>query len=370
MSGGFSSKQVERSIDEVWRLLAAKSSLNLGIRSRIKAQTSCNQGVETWCLNNLGPEVDPWNSSAPKTLIVNDQRDPELHPEQSVLSVLTRSTGSAVSWFSSSPQSHKEDDLAVIAHLGLMNSKTESHGIHSAIDGNCLSRWRVRKESTIHSLQNHVIGKSTIEKDDNALPSLLIDTIDKIESRCRGSFDSFVFAPNMAELDNALSSASYAAVSSAQVDASSFFGRSDKSYLWDYELPDYGKRSIDNAGYFLLARENEGMRKAVRVAIEMLGSTDSVSEEHVSSLLDEISRRGIPTLKHLTAGGTSTLGEVGMLCALKLLQPEFQRENRQLGLIPVWDDKTLTLNLVVPVDPFQNHFENLRHAIEKKRGET
>ena len=35
------------------------------------------------------------------------------------------------------------------------------------------------------------------------------------------------------------------------------------------------------------------MRKAVRVAIEMLGSTDSV--EHVSSLLDEISRRGIPT---------------------------------------------------------------------------
>ena len=178
------------------------------------------------------------------------------------------------------------------------------------------------------------VGKSTIEKDDNALPSLLIDTIDKIESRCRGSFDSFVFAPNMAELDNALSSASYAAVSSAQVDASSFFGRSDKSYLWDYELPDYGKRSIDNAGYFLLARENEGMRKAVRVAIEMLGSTDSVSEEHVSSLLDEISRRGIPTLKHLTAGGTSTLGEVGMLCALKLLQPEFQKENKQLGLIP------------------------------------
>ena len=102
----------------------------------------------------------------------------------------------------------------------------------------------------------------------------------------------------------------------------------------------------------------------------MLGSTDSVSEEHVSSLLDEISRRGIPTLKHLTAGGTSTLGEVGMLCALKLLQPEFQKENRQLGLIPVWDVETLTLNLIVPVDPFQNHFENLRHAIEKKGGET
>ena len=150
-----------------------------------------------------------------------------------------------------------------------MNSKTESHGIHSAIDGNCLSRWRVRKGIDNSFIAESRIGKSTIEKDDNALPSLLIDTIDKIESRCRGSFDSFVFAPNMAELDNALSSASYAAVSSAQVDASSF-GRSDKSYLWDYELPDYGKRSIDNAGYFLLARENEGMRKAVRVAIKCL----------------------------------------------------------------------------------------------------
>ena len=96
----------------------------------------------------------------------------------------------------------------------------------------------------------------------------------------------------MTELDSALKSASYAAYlmeSMHQV----FFGRNDKSYLWDYELPD-GKRSIDNAGYFLLARENEGMRKAVRVAVEMLGSSDSISDEEVSSLLDEISRRGIP----------------------------------------------------------------------------
>ena len=369
LSGGFSSKQVERSIDEVWRLLSAKSSLNLGIRSKIKAQTSCNQGVETWCLNNLGSEADPWNLSAPKKLIINDQRDPELHPEQSVLSILTRSTGSAVSWFSSSSQSTKQDDLAVIAHLGLMNSKTERHGIHSAVDGNCLSRWRVRKGIDPTFIAESRIGKSTIEKNDNLLHSLLIDTVDKIESRSRETFDSFVFAPNMTELDSALKSASYAAVSSAQVDSSSFFGRNDKSYLWDYELPDYGKRSIDNAGYFLLARENEGMRKAVRVAVEMLGSSDSISDEKVSSLLDEISRRGIPTLKHLTAGGTSTLGEVGMLCALKLLQPEFQQGNRQPGLIPAWDPLTRTLNLIVPVDPFQNHFEILRNAIERKRGE-
>ena len=68
------------------------------------------------------------------------------------------------------------------------------------------------------------------------------------------------------------------------------------------------------------------MRKAVRVAIEMLGSTDSVSEEHVSSLLDEISRRGIPTLKHLTAGGTSTLGKLECFVHLNYYNPSFKKK--------------------------------------------
>ena len=369
LSGGFSSKQVERSIDEVWRLLSAKSSLRLGIRSRIRAQTSCNQGIEDWCLNNLGAESDPWNISAPRSLIVNDQREPELHPEQSALSILTRSTGSAVSWFHSSDTNCKMDDLAVIAHLGLMNSRTEKHGINSAIDGSCLSRWRVRKGIDQAFIAESRIGKSIVAQDGETLGSLIIETIDKIESRCSESFDSFVFAPNMAELDIALTNSSYAAVSSAQVDASSFFGRNDKSYLWDYELPNYGKRAIDNAGYFLLAKENDGMRKAVRVAIEMLGEDLSIEDDNISSLLDEISRRGIPTLKHLTAGGTSSLGEVGMLCALKLFQPEFQKEYDHPGIIPVWTGEKKVLNLIIPIDPFQNHFENLRFSMEKKRGE-
>ena len=53
----------------------------------------------------------------------------------------------------------------------------------------------------------------------------------------------------------------------------------------------------------------------------------------------------------------------------ELLQPEFPKVNRQPGLIPAWDPLTRILNLIL-IDLFQNHFENLRNAIERKREKT
>ena len=40
-------------------------------------------------------------------------------------------------------------------------------------------------------------------------------------------------------------------------------------------------------------------------------------------LLYEISKRGMPTLKRLTGGGTLSMGELGMLIALRMLQYGF-----------------------------------------------
>jgi hypothetical protein len=107
---------------------------------------------------------------------------------------------------------------------------------------------------------------------------------------------------------------------------------------------------------------------AVRSAFEMLSGTSAVSDDAVSKLLREISLRGMPTLKKLTAGGTMSLGELGMLLAMRVLQSEFEPETERRSLIPVVESGQY-LNLIVPVDPFKNQFEDLRIALESKRGE-
>jgi hypothetical protein len=57
-----------------------------------------------------------------------------------------------------------------------------------------------------------------------------------------------------------------------------------------------------------------------------------------------------------------------MLVALRLLQSEFEEHPVGPGIAPVQAGER-NLNLVIPVDPFQNHFENLRSALHKKGGE-
>lgn len=94
----------------------------------------------------------------------------------------------------------------------------------------------------------------------------------------------------------------------------------------------------------------------------------SLSDEGISLILTEISRRGMPTLKRLTTGGSMSFGEIGMLIALRTLQSEFEEKSSISGLIPVKGDDS-TLNLIVSADPFQKHFDDLRTAIDFKQGE-
>ena len=153
----------------------------------------------------------------------------------------------------------------------------------------------------------------------------------------------------MALLKSAIESAAFCAVSSSGIDAACFFGNGQNSYLWDYELPSYARRAGENSGYFLLAKQSESMDEAIRSAVTALGGV--IPDNTVKDLLDEIARRGMPTLKRLTAGGAISLGELGGLIALRMLQSEFQKYQSPTGLLPVLYNGN-TLNLVVPADPF------------------
>lgn len=80
----------------------------------------------------------------------------------------------------------------------------------------------------------------------------------------------------------------------------------------------------------------------------------------IPELLDETSRRGIPVLKRLAAGGTQARGELGLLLAVRLLQDAF-RGPALLVQLPVWEDNCL--HLLLPVDPYEDPFERIREPL-------
>jgi DNA phosphorothioation-dependent restriction protein DptH len=372
LASGFSGQQVVRSLDEVSRLMSAKSTLNIGISSDAGGSSSCNEGVDAWCTTNLGSEADYWEAAGPRSLVINDERDSSLHPEQAILASLTNRTDAAVRWFTGqSAKGKQENDLSIIAHLSTLSRQFAKQGIRSAIDVSALSRWRVRKQLPQQNavfIAESRIGEISPNLGGDSLTAKLSNCVDEIERQCRDEFDSYIFAPDMAKLGEVVSHSRYTALSSSDIDAACFFGTTDGAYLWDYELPSYSRRAGENTGYYLLAKESQGMLHAVRSAVKLLGKEDELSDDVISSMLEEISRRGMPTLKRLTAGGSMSLGEIGMLTALRVFQSEFEDEPASTGLLPVGVDED-TLNIIISADPFQKHFDDLRTAIGFKNAE-
>lgn len=372
LASGFSAQQVIRSLDEVSRLVAGRSTLKVGISSDSAGSGSCNDGIDGWCSSQLGKEQDPWAAGGARSLRVTDYREPALQPEQSLIASLTARTDSTVKWFTDDIDSPgNAHDLSIVAHLGTMSQDFGREGIRSAIDPTGLTRWRVRKQLASQNkdfIAESRIGEIPSTVDRNSLSGYMLRCVDIIEQRCRDHFDCYVFAPNMGVLDKVVNHSSYTAVSSSNIDAACFFSPTSKAYMWDYELPSYSRRAGENSGYYLLARESEGMLRAVRSALTILGDPSSVPDESISSMLEEISRRGMPTLKRLTAGGSMSLGEIGMLVALRLLQSDFEHANDRPALLPVRESGQ-ALSFVVPADPFKNQFEDLRVALEKRQGE-
>ena len=372
LSSGFSAQQVVRSLDEVSRLMSAKSTLRVGISSDEGGSATCNDGVDSWCSAHLGGDEDEWQEAGPKSVIINDRRGPSLHPEQAMLASLTARTDAAVRWFTGeSAQGQQPNDLSIIAHLSTMSPSFERQQLRSAIDGSVLSRWRIRKQvpgQDTAFIAESRIGEAPSNFDRDTIQGGLLRCVDELERQCRDKFDSYIFAPDMANLNDVVNHSRYTAISSTDIDAACFFGSTEKAYLWDYELPSYSRRAGENSGYYLLAKESPGMLQAVRSAVGLLGDGARLEDSSISVILDEISRRGMPTLKRLTGGGTMSFGEIGMLVALRILQSEFEVEPSVEGLIPVFGDDE-TLNLVISADPFQKHFDNLRSAIGHKNAE-
>lgn len=372
LSTGFSVQQVMRSIEEVGRLSSAKSTLRVSIESDTSGSSSCNEGIDKWCSNNLGADGDAWFEAGPRSLHVYDHRPESLQPEQASLASLTAKSGATVRWFTpAANQERVKGDLAIVAHLGVASPGFQVEGLRAGIDPEALTRYRLRKQLPATAgafIAESRVGAIPQTADAMTLTGLMLACVDKFESTCAQAFDSYVFAPKMPTLVATLDTARYCAVSSSTVDAACFFRATNGSYLWDYELPAYSRRAGGNNGYYLLAKESPSIVEAVNTAVHTIAPDAQLEPAQISLLLQEISRRGMPTLKRLTGGGATSLGEIGMLVALRVLQSEFQPNPAEPGLCPVRSGENI-LNLLIPADPFKNHFEDLQSAIHHRSGE-
>ena len=368
LTSGFTSSQIARSLDEMQIQSPAKTEFSLLIKSGSDAISDCNEGIFDWCKDNLGNENDEWSDAITPHVSIYDDRSSHLFPEPSVLSNLTTVTNAQVSWHSKFPQEAQfKSDLTVIAHLSEIGTEFVSQGITSEIDLTVTMRadldFSAIKSDTSY-LSRSKVGNFENSKLQSPLQKLLSNSLGIIENKCKIEiFDSVLFSPDLALLENALSISNYCAVSSSSLDQSCFSNLNDATYLWDYELPNYSRNTTDNSGYYLLASETENMRIAVTNSLKALKSDLSLKNDQISELLQEISRRGIPTLRNITSGGTISFGEVGLLAALKLLQWGVEVESKT-GVIPVKSDNTL--NLIIPSDIFYKRYNRFRQSLKTK----
>ena len=368
LTTGFTSQQMVKSLDEVSKLLSAKTTLTLQLHSDDGGDSDCNLGVEAWASERMTTENDVWSASGALRVDVYDSRPVDMQPEQSTLAALTMTTDSNLKWHTHCDESII--DLSVIASLNATQPQFSAQSIESAVDVLGLSRSRIRKRLLKHYLAESLVMRR-VASDNESLKDVLLAAVAFIEEKLvQNGHDGFMFAPNVLKLEEVLNDSKYTAVSSSNIDFQSFadIGKGN-SFLWDYELPSYS-RSVGGAdGYYLLATHSEGMDAAVRTALKEFGAQeDKFDDAAIKLLLSEVSKRGMPTLKRLTGGGTLTMGELGMLAAVRLLQPDFSSTSTVSPVFPIKGQKG-NLCLIVPVDPFQGHVDSLRKSLHKRTGE-
>lgn len=373
MVNGFNRQQVKRSLNEIRHLYPAKSTLRISLHSDSSGYSSCNDGIDEWCLENLGPDADEWSPANGLTLKIIDKRPRDEQPKPAVLASLTERSGTRVRWYTNSKGDHAVRDLSIVDHLQTMDQTLRKDGVLSPVDPTCASRVSIKKNAAAQRqyLSLSRAGQFVCQHPDDDLQYKskykiqlnLSRALELLESACvnEAHFDSLSFAPNLHTLENSLKDTRYSAISSSAVDATCFHSPGKDAYLWDFELPRYAPGAGQASGFYLVAKQSPTMVTAVRNVLKQLPGARDVSDEQVASLLDEVSRRGIPTLKRLTSGGSASLGEVGMLIAARLLQSDFQRGSEGKGLVPAIGNRMV--NLVIPADVFQPRFDELRKAL-------
>jgi len=358
IQSGFTASQARRTLEEMTRVLPTRAVLRLGIVSSGQGSTSCTDGLIAWCQAQYSSENDSF--LGPRLVEVYDSRISGLRPSREEVSSLADDTGHRVRWFSG-PRTTQGKDLVIIDHLGLAGPVNEVHPWRSPTSEGSLVRSRIRLDRNNAEWVVESRTGEIVQSEDSLLDELgqTVAVLEQLASG-RASCSHVAFTPNREVLSRELQDTRFLAVSSAEIDPACFARGISQSggFLWDYELPHAMGPGEQRGGFYLLAKPPEAIKRTVLTAIRLV----SQSSIDIEELLVETSRRGIPILKRLSAGGSLARGELGMLLAVRLLQDAFRGQGRRARLPVTGGD---VVRMVLPVDPWVSPLEELRKGLRR-----
>lgn len=359
---GFTASQARKTLEEITRVLPTRSIMRLGIVSSGSGGSSCSDGLMDWCRDRF--QDDNEIVSGPRSIEVYDSRSVAYQPPNEEIASLADDTGHRVRWFEFGPTVTK--DLVIVDQLGIAEPSPEFHEWKSPTSEGSLVRNRLRMD--LNSAQWVVESRTgvTVRSEDRLLDQIgIVTTLVEELATARALSSHLGFTPNPEVMDTELQEAKFLAVSSAEIDPACFVRGTPHGggYLWDYQLPQAQGPGEQRGGFYLLARPTDAIKTAVRSALELV----TQSGIDLDALLLETSRRGIPILKRLSAGGSQARGELGMLLAVRLLQDAFRGRGGRVRL-PVVDGNAL--HMVLPVDPWTAPLDMVRRSLDEGSAAT
>ncbi len=122
-------------------------------------------------------------------------------------------------------------------------------------------------------------------------------------------------------------------------------------------------------GYYLLSRVKPSDTDGIRRILSRLPGCDRLPDEQVEAILLEVARRGIPTIRGLSGNNTGATGDLGVFVAARMLQDRFPIGTSADSLTAVVSGTAEEpfVTLVVPVDPFRSHLDDLSRALSRDR---
>lgn len=363
VSGGFTRAQAHKAIDEISKIFAARGTLRCGVVGIPTGNSSAVWGLVDWCREHYSAG-DAQPSPYPFSVEVHDGRPVREEPSPELLANLAEETEGKIRWF------RKRDgslglglDLVILDQLKADNPRGAQALAHSAAGPGGLTRIRVREDfDGARYLRETRIG--TFPRSGIGLGLILGQTLGVFEARVSAdsSVTALEYVPNQQAIGNRLGQSRLVAVTSSQVDPACFTRsvETQGGYLWDYELPGTLGVDEDKAGYYLVAKPLESMKRAIGEAMRLVTGVQP-EPRSIEELLAEVSRRGIPILKRLSNRGTHSRGELGALLAVRYLQDAFGQGRPRTGL-PAWDGNNI--HMLLPVDPYEDTFFNVQKGFD------
>jgi DNA phosphorothioation-dependent restriction protein DptH len=380
VSSGFSSAQVMRALDDATEMFSAKPRLNVLIASSSSSTDACTSGIFDWAGKQWGKSEGGncvGQSLGPRMLDVFDTRKgTNTGPDEAAISNLTEDTNGAVRWFHGRPNS-AVPDIGIIAQLESAAPTTESGAENrSPLSAGAMIRHRIRRQ--LPGGQRAFLSESKQGHLQYPRSDSLVNKVATAVARLENLTEQVVgysFAPNVHAIKHVLNDekAVLVAVSSSTIDPACFLGQwLGGACLWDYDLPSYSRRAGDTNGYYLISQIRESEKEGLKKVLSKLPGCSGIADDHLSQILLEISRRGIPTIRGISGHDSGGTGDLGLFVAARLLQDQFRETGGADSLMKVMEtvDNGAELTLVVPVDPFRGYLDDLSRALrtDKKDG--